>query len=162
MVVTRAAGSITAHQVGEVKFDLDVIALKQQLRLDAGLPALSPGRHGVHDELQTLLLDVGEGRSIKISNHVRWHTKESGHVGDLKLAQFQKLGVFVCDAHFVKLHAVFQHQDLAPVGAGLRLLIRLTKHLLGLGVLERARKFNPPSCGLGVIGKETCAIALGC
>ena len=89
------------------------------------------------------------------------HAKEACDISDLKLAQLQKLGVFVGDTHFVELHTVFQHQDLASVGTRLSLLVGLTKHLLGLVVLEGAGKLNPAAGRLGVVGKEACAVVLG-
>lgn len=90
---------IAAHQVGKIKFNLDVVALKQQLRLDAGLPALGQRRSGLHDKRQALLLDFEEGGALKVDNHVRRHAKEACNAGDLKLAQLLKLRVFVGDDH---------------------------------------------------------------
>ena len=73
-------------QVLDFAKQCDVVTFEQQLGLNACFPALSPRRHCVHDELQTLLLDIGEGRAVQISDHVGRYAKEPGNISDLKLA----------------------------------------------------------------------------
>ena len=114
----------------------------------------------MHHKLEALLLDVREGRARKISNHVRRDPKEPGNVGDLKRAQFQKLGVFISDPHFVKLHARFQHQDFPAVRTRLGLLIGLPEHFAGLRILKGSGELNPSARGLGIICKEPPAVVL--
>ena len=160
LVVSRTAGRVTAHQVGEVEFDFKLIAVQHQVRFDRSLPALGPRRHGVHDELQALLLDVGERRTVEVRDHVRRHPKQASDVRDLELAQLQELGVLVRDTHLMELHAVFQHQHLAPVGTGLGSLVGLPEYPLGLGILEVARELDPAPCGFGIVVEEPGAIVL--
>ena len=60
----------------------------------------------------------------------------------------------------MELHAVFQHQHLAPVRSRLGGLVGLPEHPLGLGILEVARELDPAARGFGIVVEEPCAIVL--
>ena len=99
-VAFHAALVVTAHQT--VQIDLHIKAplflFGKKSAVNCLLNADQPRADGMDSKVDGLMLNVAEGCSVQITDHVRRHTEDAADLTDLKLSGLQKLGFVVRQA----------------------------------------------------------------
>lgn len=89
---------------------------EEKSAVDCLFDADQPRADRMDSEVDGLVLDIAEGCSVQIADHVRRHTEDAADFGHLKLSGLQKLGFVVRQTQRNKGHAFFQHSNTAGVG----------------------------------------------
>lgn len=105
-VTAHTAGVIAAKESVNVKADKVLVLFfrKKQRSLHRLFPAGKPRLQRISHKLQRLLFDIGEGRMLKVADHVRRDTEDSRDLIQLEFSRLQKLRLLRRDANGRVLH----------------------------------------------------------
>jgi hypothetical protein len=83
----------------------------QELPVAGLLPPDKPRLQSVGHKLDALMLDVGEGRSVEVGQHVGRNVQQPGDLPELELPAFKELCVLRRDTRRRPTHALFENGD---------------------------------------------------